>query len=103
MQFALGASAIKEAVGLLADVVEDPDTYKRIDGLRSFIAKVTGVEIDQNGFVALLEGVTQGEVYTGKWEVLDEESGARRMRWRDNPGWIFQAGHGTNPIFVSDK
>lgn len=102
IQFAtLGASAVKELIGLLGNAIEDPDTYKKLEGFRQLLCKVTGKEIDKNGFVALLEGVTQGEPYTGKWENIDDEDGARRLRVQG--GYIYQVEAGTNPILVEDK
>jgi hypothetical protein len=105
MQFAAGAAAVKELAGLLGDVIEDPDTYKRIEGLRTFISKIVGHEIDKNGFLALLEQTTQGDPYTGKWENINDdapegEPAGRRLRVED--GYIYDIGRG-NAIFVRDK
>ena len=105
MQFAAGAGIAKELVGLLADVIEDPDTYKKIEGFRAMLSTLTGREIDKAGFIALLEGVTQGEPYTGKWEDCDpnnfeDHPHARRLRVAG--GWIYDCGRG-NPLFVPDK
>lgn len=107
IQFAtVGASALKELIGLLGNAIEDPETYQKIEGLRQFICKVTGKEIDKNGFVALLEGVTQGEPYTGKWENINDDAtpydpAGRRLRVQG--GYIYQVEPGTNPILVEDK
>ena len=95
----LEAAMIMTAAKKLVGVVEDPDTYKRLDGIRQFVCKVTGKEIDKAAFLELLETTTQGESYTGVWETLD--GGSRRMRFEG--GWVFQAQEGTNPIFVPDK
>ena len=96
------AAAIAEAVGLvtkvLHDTVESPDTYKRLDGLRAFVSKVTGKEVDKAGFLALLEQATQGDPYTGEWEQINDDT--RRLRVEG--GWIFDIGRG-NPIHVRDK
>lgn len=98
IQFALGASAIKEAGGLLSIIVDSPETYKKIEGLRQFIEKVTGKSIDKNGLVALLEENVCGEPFTGKWETFGGET-ARRLRV--DGGFIYDIGHG-NPIHVPD-
>jgi hypothetical protein len=103
MQFAAGAAAVKELASVLADVVEDPDTYKKLDALRQFIEKVTGKEIEPNAFVALLETTTQGEPYTGKWEHIDCSSvrgDSRRLRVAG--GYLYHV-VGSNPVFVPDK
>lgn len=103
IQFAtLGASAVKELIGLLGNAIEDPDTYKKLEGFRQLLCKVTGKEIDKNGFVALLEGVTQGEAYTGKWEICDPGGDDPARRMRVEGGYIFDIGRG-NPILVEDK
>ena len=106
MQFAAGAGTAKELVGLLVGALEDPDTYKRIEGLRTFLCGVTGKEIDQAGFITLLKGVTQGKPYTGQWEVLDPDAGGidyiHAKRLRVEGGWIYDCGRG-NPLFVRDK
>jgi len=95
----IAAAMIPELVKLFKSVVEDPETYKKIEGLRQILEKLTGKEIDKNGFVTLLEGVTQGEPFTGKWKVLDDGE-TRRMRVDD--GYIYDIGRG-NSIFVRDK
>ena len=96
--FAVGASALKELVGILADLIEDPDTYKKIEGVRQLLCKLTGKEIDKNALVALLEETTQGEPYTGEWEDIDGVS--RRLRVAG--GYIYEVGSSSNPIFVPD-
>lgn len=100
MQFAAGATALKELIGILTDVIEDPNTYAKIDGLRQIISKVVGKEVDKNGLIALLEETTQGEAYTGKWEPIGGD-GARRLRVAQ--GYIYHVAAGTNPILVRDK
>jgi len=110
MQFAMGASAIKELAGLLVSALEDPDTYKRIEGLRVMLSKIVGHEIDKAGFVELLEQVTQGDAYTGKWELLDKHDpqycdGGHRdhtRRLRVDGAWIYDIGRG-NGLVVHDK
>jgi len=98
IQFAAaGAGVLKELVGLVGDILEDPDTYKKVEGLRQFLCKITGKEIDQNGLVALLELSTQGEPYTGKWEVIDNDS----CRLRVAGGYLYSVNE-TRPVFVSD-
>lgn len=99
---ALGAGAIKDLLGLLKGAIEDPDTYKRLDGLRQLLCEITGREIDKNGFVALLEGVTQGECYTGQWEPLNDDEHDSSRRLRVQGGWIFDIGRG-NGILVQDR
>jgi len=108
MQFAIGASLAKELVGILGSVIESPDTYKRLDGLRSLIEKVTGKTIDKAGFLAFMEETTQGEAYTGQWETIapvgsrlevDEEAG---RRLRVDGAWIYDIGRG-NGLVVHDK
>jgi len=89
---------IPELVKLITSVVEDPDTYKKLEALRQMLEKLTGKEIDKNGLITLLEGVTQGEEYTGKWERLTTET--RRLRVAN--GYIYDMGRG-NPIYVQDK
>lgn len=105
MQFAAGAALVKELAGVLGNVVEDPDTYKKIEGLRVFIEKVTGKKINQNAFVALLESTTQGEPYTGKWESIGDSGTvrgqARERRLRVGSGFIYDIGRG-NAVFVPD-
>jgi len=103
MQFAIGASLAKELVGLMGSLIESPDTYKRLDGLRSIVEKVTGKAIDKAKFLEFLEVATQGEAYTGKWEKLpldDDRDTGWRLRVED--GYIYDIGRG-NPIFVRDK
>lgn len=105
IQFATGVGIAKELAGLLVCVVEDPDTYKKIEGLRVMLSKLTGHEIDKAGLIALLEGVTQGEAYTGKWEDCDPdnfEDHPHAKRLRVAGGWIYDCGRG-NPLFVADK
>lgn len=99
IQFALGASAIKEAGGLLSIIVDSPETYKKIEGLRQFIEKVTGKSIDKNGLVALLEENVCGEPFTGEWELFPSDPHSRRLRV--DGGFIYDIGHG-NPIHVPD-
>ena len=102
MQIALGASVAKELLGLLGSVIESPDTYKRLDGLRSIVGKVTGKEIDKGAFLAMLEMSTQGEPYTGKWEAIDPDTVGSGSRLRVEGGYIYDRNRG-NPIFVADK
>ena len=110
IQFAAGAGALKELVGLLGDVIEDPDTYKKIEGLRLMLCKLTGVDVDKNGLVALLEESTQGEAYTGKWEQVTHEDdlcGApKAFRLRVPRGYMISLRVGesawTRPVFYSD-
>ena len=90
---------MKELVGILVSAVEDPDTYKRIEGLRAFLSKLTGKEIDKAGLVALLEATTQGEPYTGEWEQSEHDPTTRRLRV--DGGYVYDIGRG-NPIFVRD-
>ncbi len=92
--FIAGASALKELIGILADVVQDPETYKKIEGVRQLLCKLTGKEIDKNALVALLEETTQGEPYTGDWEDID--GGSRRLRVAG--GYIYEVQ--AVPIFV---
>jgi hypothetical protein len=89
---------LPELIKILTNIVEDPDTYERLEGIRQIISKLTGKEIDKNGLVDLLEGITQGEPYTGKWEELD--GGTRRLRI--GKGWIYDIGRG-DPVVVYDK
>jgi hypothetical protein len=98
MQFAASAAAVKELASILADVVEDPDTYKKLEALRTFIEKVTGKQIDQSAFVALLETTTQGEPYTGEWERINEWS----SRLRVANGHLYYVDK-QRPVFVPDK
>lgn len=106
IQFAaIGVSALKELAEVLGDAIEDPDTYKKIEGLRQFLGKLTGKEIDKNGLVALLEETTQGEPYTGQWEYLGKNSAHENCdtrRLRVAGAWIYDIGRG-NPILVHDK
>lgn len=107
IQFAaVGMEVVKGLVGAFGEAVEDPDTYKKIEAIRSFLSELTGKEIDQNGLVALLEATTQGQPYTGKWEYLDKSAtgtahSSRRLRVAG--GWLYQAGLSTPPVFVPDK
>lgn len=111
IQFAAAAAiapAIKELGSLLVHTIEDPNNYKRLEGLRVFLSRVTGKEIDQNAFVALLELTTQGEPYTGKWERIgpkppdDGREDGRGRRLRVDGGYIYDIGRG-NPVFVPDR
>lgn len=97
--FATGV-ALKELIGILADVVEDPDTYKKIEGVRKLLCELTGKEIDSNGLIALLEETTQGEAYTGEWEKMAIDDEARRLRVAG--GYIYEVRSTSNAIFVSD-
>ena len=94
----LAGALAKELIGLLGSVIESPDTYKRIDGLRQIVEKVTGKQIDQAGFLTFLEETTQGAAYTGEWEQINDST--RRLRVEG--GYIFDIGR-ANPIFVRDK
>lgn len=99
IQFAaLGAGAAKELLGLLKDVIDDPDTYKKLDGLRQLIEKITGKKIEKAGLVALLEENVCGEPFTGEWQGLAGD--AKRMRFEG--GWVVQVEPGTNPLWVPD-
>ena len=106
IQFASVAAILPELVGILSDVVNSPETYEKLEGIRQLLCNLTGKEIDKAGLVALLEEVTQGEAYTGKWEVCDPNEGGvdyvftRRLRVAG--GWIYDVGRG-DPILVHDK
>jgi hypothetical protein len=93
----VAASMVPELLKLFKEVLEDPDTYKKIEGLRQVLEKLTGQEIDKNGLVELLEGVTQGAPFTGEWE--GAQPGVRRVRV--DGGYIYDIGRG-NGVFVSD-
>ena len=99
IQFAVGAGVVKELAGILSNAVEDPNSYKRVEGLRAFLCKVTGKEIDKSAFLELLETTTQGDPYTGLWEDLPTGN-TRRLRVEG--GWIFDIGRG-HPLLVLDK
>lgn len=88
---------LPKLIEILKGVVEDPDTYKKIEGARQILEKLTGKKIDRIGLVALVEGVTQGAPYTGKWEEISEES----WRLRTDNGWIYHV-QGSNLLFVPD-
>jgi len=101
IQFAAVASiapAVKELVSLLTGAVEDPNNYKRLEGLRTFVSKVTGKEIDKGAFIELLEATVVGDPYTGEWETLSD---ATTRRLRVEGGYIYDCGRG-NPLFVKD-
>jgi hypothetical protein len=91
-------TVLPELIKALTNVVEDPDTYKKLEGVRQILSKLTGKEIDENGLVKLLEGVTQGDPYTGEWE----EIGGETRRLRVEGGWIYDIGRG-NAVVVRDK
>lgn len=95
----LAVTALPEVLKLIKQAIEDPATYEHLEAIRQVLEKITGKEIDKNGLVALLEGVTQGQPFTGEWEANDNE-GVRRARV--DGGWIYDIGRG-NGIFVSDK
>jgi len=110
IQFAAAASiasAIREFASVITSAVEDPNNYKRLEALRTFVSKVTGKEIDKGAFITLLETTVVGEPYTGKWEVVEEHiptaggdiPGTRRLRVEG--GWIYDCGRG-NPLLVKD-
>ncbi len=88
--------AIKGLVGALTEVLEDPDTYKKLAALRNFLSEVTGKEIPEGAFLKLLEESTQGEGYDGEWEVIDDNS----SRLRVAGGFIYVIY--ARPIFVAD-
>jgi hypothetical protein len=98
---AIGASLAKELVGLVGSLIESPDTYKRLDGLRQIVEKVTGKEIDSLKFLTFLEVATQGEPITGKWEQCSAEAEFPR-RLRVDKAWIYDIGRG-NPVVIDDK
>ena len=112
IQFAAVASVLPELVGILSDVVKSPETYKKLEGVRTLLCELTGKEIDKNGLVALLEGVTQGEPYTGEWETVSPytettqnghtTSQPATRRLRVDGGWIYDCGRG-NMIPIMDK
>ena len=97
----IAAAMIPEVVKMLRDLIADPDTYRKIEGVRLLLEKLTGNEIDKNGLVTLLEGVTQGEPYTGKWELIEDGTGTCR-RLRVDGGWLYDIGRG-NGVFIQDK
>ena len=92
------AGAIKELVGVLTSAIEDPDTYKKLEALRTFLEQVTGKEIDKGAFLTLLETTTQGESYSGGWE--EGEEGIRRFRV--DGGYIYHVDGCTNMVHVKD-
>ncbi len=96
----IAVTMIPELIKKFKELLEDPDTYARMDALRQLVEKLTGKELSKLAFVEFLEGATQGEAYTGKWELLDEETQTRRMRWPG--GWVLHI-QGANPIFIPDK
>ena len=102
IQFAAVASLLPELVGLLSDVVKSPETYEKLEAVRQLLSKLTGQEIDRNGLVGLLEGVTQGEPYTGVWvECNDDPNDPTRMM-RFGGGWLVDIGRG-NPVLIRDE
>jgi hypothetical protein len=96
----VAASLLPELLKAFKDVLEDPETYKKIEGLRQILEKLTGKEIDQNDLVGLLEGVTQGAPFTGEWEEPTSDDATVR-RVRVDGGWIYDIGRG-NGILVAD-
>lgn len=97
--FTAGIAVVKELAGVLVEVVEDGDTYRKLDAVRAFLSEATGIEIDKAGFLALLEETTQGAPYTGKWEMIGE--GPER-RLRVDGAYIYDFGRG-NCIPISDQ
>jgi hypothetical protein len=88
---------LPELIEKLKAVVEDPDTYARLEGMRVILEKVTGKEIPKNALVELLEEATQEEAYSGKWEQVDETT----RRLRVDGAWIYDIGRG-NGLVVRD-
>jgi hypothetical protein len=98
----LVAGAVPEVIKLIKDAATNPETYEALEALRQMIEKLTGREIDKNGFVALMEGVTQGEPYTGRWEEIDPDDHESGRRLRVNGGYFYDIGRG-NLAFNPDK
>jgi hypothetical protein len=99
MMIEIATSMIPKLIGAFKDLLEDPDTYKKAESFRKIFEQLTGREIKQSVFLEFLEEATQGEAYTGEWELLDEETQTRRMRWAG--GWVLHI-KGSNPIFIPD-
>ena len=105
IQFAAVAAVLPELVGILSGVVKSPETYEKLEGVRTLLSKLTGKEIDKNGLVALLEETTQGQPYTGEWETISSDDvglGSYTRRLRVAKGWLYDIGRG-NPVLVDDK
>ncbi len=100
-EFMAGAAIVKEVATTLVKALEDPDTYKRLEGLRLFVSRVTGREIEKAAFIDLFETATQGDAYTGKWEPINPDRPQDGKRLRVEKGWIFDIGRG-NALLVRD-
>jgi hypothetical protein len=95
------AAALPELIKILTGIVENPDTYKKLEALRQLLEKLTGKEINQNEMIKFLEGATQGEPFTGKWEGPGSEDKEPATRFRIDGGWCYDPGRG-NCFAVKD-
>jgi hypothetical protein len=98
------AAALAELAEAVTTVIEDPNTYKRLESARLALEELLGHDVEANKFLKFLELATQGEPETGEWEELGDTPvfGTKTQRLRVEKGWLYWREDCPNMILVKD-